>query len=63
MGQGGRLFLYVRNSRLQIVNGLPDSPKTEAKGALLVRGFWDETPDSPELLFRVNRLQYFPGGY
>ena len=47
--------------RLQIVNGLPDSPKTEAKGALLVRGPWDETPGSPGLSFNVNRTQSFPG--
>ena len=63
MGQGGWLSMLVRNSRLQIVNGLPDSPKTEAKGALLVRGPWDETPGSPKLPFRVNRSQSFPGGY
>ena len=33
--------------QLQIVNGLPNSPKMEAKGALLVRRPWDETPGSP----------------
>ena len=38
MGQGGRLSMSVWNFRLQIFNGLPNSPKTEAKGALLVRG-------------------------
>ena len=43
VGQGGRLSMSVWNARLQIVNGLLDSPKTEAKGALLVRGPWDET--------------------
>ena len=43
------------------VNGLPDSPKTEAKGALLVRGPWDETLGSPGLPFDVNRSQSFPG--
>ena len=32
--------MSVRNARLQLINGLPDSPKTEAKGALLVRGPW-----------------------
>ena len=53
--QGGRMSISVRNARLQIVNGLPDSPKMEAKGALLVRGPWDETPGSPGLPFRVNR--------
>ena len=26
------------------MNGLPDFPKTEEKGVLLVRGPWDETP-------------------
>ena len=38
VGQGGRLSMSVRSARLQIVNGLLDSPKMEAKGALLVRG-------------------------
>ena len=55
--------MSVRNARLQIVNGFPDSTKTEAKGALLVRGPWDESPSSPELPFKVNRSQSFPGVY
>ena len=38
IGQGSRMFMSVMSPRLQVVNGLPDSPKTEAKGALLVRG-------------------------
>ena len=38
IGSGGRMSMLVLSPRLQIVNGLPDSPKTEAKGALLVRG-------------------------
>ena len=38
------MSMSVLSPRLQIVNGLPDSPKTEAKEALLVRGPWDETP-------------------
>ena len=63
VGQGVWLSMSVRNARLQIVNGLPDSPKMEAKGALLVRGPWDETPGSPELRFRVNWSQFFPGVY
>ena len=42
------------------MNGLPDFPKTEVKGALLVRGPWDETPGSPELPFNVNRSHSFP---
>ena len=54
IGSGGRMSMSVLSPRLQIVNGLPDSPKTEAKGALLVRGPWDETSGSPGLPFNVN---------
>ena len=61
VGSGGRMSLSVLSPRLQIVNGLPNSPKTEAKGALLVRGPWDETPGSLGLPFNVNRSQSFPG--
>ena len=57
---GGRMSMSVLSPRLQIVNGLPDSPKTEAKGALLVRGPWDETSSSPGLPFNINRSQSFP---
>ena len=53
IGSGGRMSMSVLSPRLQIVNWLPDSPKTEAKGALLVRGPWDETPGSPGLPFNV----------
>ena len=55
------MSMSVLSPRLQIVNGLPDSPKPEAKGALLVKGPWDATPDSPGLPFNVNRSQSFPG--
>ena len=61
VGSGGRMSMSVLSLRLQIVIGLPDSPKTEAKGALLVRGPWDENPGSPGLSFNVNRSQSFPG--
>ena len=54
IGSGGQMSMSVLSPRLQIVNGLPDSPKTEAKGALLVRGPWDETPGSPGFPFNVN---------
>ena len=30
--------MSVLNPRLQVVNGLPDSPKMEVKGVLLARG-------------------------
>ena len=61
IGQGSRMSMSVLNPRFQIVIGLPDSPKTEAKGALLARRPWDETPGSPGLPFNVNRSQSFPG--
>ena len=61
VGQGGRMSMSVLNPRLQVVNGLPDSPKTEAKGVFLVRGPWDESPGSPDLPFVINRSQSFPG--
>ena len=61
VGPGGQMSMSVLSPRLQIVNGLPDLPKTEAKEALLVRGPWDETPGSPGLPFNVNRSQSFPG--
>ena len=32
------MSMSVLNPRLQVVNELPGSPKTEAKGVLLVRG-------------------------
>ena len=59
--RGGRFSFSILDSRLQFVNGLPDSPKTEAKGVILVRGAWDETPGSPNLPFYINRSQRFPG--
>ena len=61
VGPGGQMSMSVLSPRLQIVNRLPDSPKTEAKGALLVMGPWDETPGSLGLPFNVNRSQSFPG--
>ena len=36
--RGGQMSLSILDSRLQFVNGLPDSPKIEAKGVILVRG-------------------------
>ena len=54
IGSGGRMSMSILSPRLQIVNGLPDSPKMEVKGILLVRGPWDETLGSPGLPFNVN---------
>ena len=55
VAQGGRMPMSAQSSRLQFVNGLPDSPKMEAKGVILVRGPWDETLGSPGLPFDVNQ--------
>ena len=46
---------------LQFVTELPDSPKTETKGVILVRDTWYETPDSLGLPFDVNQSLTFPG--
>ena len=54
------MSLSILDSQMQFVNGLPDSPKTEANGVILVRGPWDETPGSPDLPFYINQSQLFP---
>ena len=56
----GRLSLSDESPPLQVVTGLPDSHKTEAKGLILVRGPWYETPGSLDLQFILNRLMAFP---
>ena len=38
LGVGGFLSMSAHSPRLQFVTGLPDSPKTEVKGVVLVRG-------------------------
>ena len=61
LGHGGRLSMSAQSPRLQFVTGLPDSPKTEVKGMILVRGPWHETPGSPDLLYILNRSMSFSG--
>ena len=39
---------------------LPDLPKTEEKGMILVRGPWYETPGSLDLPFFLNQSMSFP---
>ena len=51
---GGRLSMSAHNPQLQFISELPNSPKTEAKGVVLVRGSWYETPGSLGLPFEVN---------
>ena len=53
--------MSAQSPRLQFVNGLLDSPKTEVKGMILVRGPWYETSGSPDLPFTLNRSMSFPG--
>ena len=53
--------MLAHSPQLQFVTGLPDSPKTEAKGVDLVRGPWYETPNSLGLPFDVNQSLVFPG--
>ena len=38
LGIRGRLSMSTHSPRLQFVTGLPGSPKTEAKGVVLVKG-------------------------
>ena len=54
IGSGDRISMLVLSPRLQIVNGLPDSPKMEAKGALLVRGPWDKTSGCHSMLTNLS---------
>ena len=60
LGTESRLSMSAHSPRLQFVTGLPDSPKTEAKGVVLVRGSWYETPDSLRLPFDMNQSLTFP---
>ena len=60
-GIGGRLSMSAHHLRLQFVNGLPDSAKTEAKGVVLVKGPWYEMPGSLELPFDINQYLVFLG--
>ena len=61
LGIGGLFSMSVHSPRLQFVTKLPNSPKTEAKGVVLVKGMWYETPGSPRLPFGLNQSLPFPG--
>ena len=60
LGIGGRLSMSAHKPRLQFVTKLSDSPKTEAKDIVLVKGPWYETPGSPRLPFDLNQSFSFP---
>ena len=53
--------MSTHSPQLQFVTRLSDSPKTEAKGVVLVEGSWYEMPDSPRLPFDLNQPFTFPG--
>ena len=59
VAQGGRMSMSAQSPWLQFVTGLLDSPKSEAKGVILVRGPWDETLGTPDLPFDVNHSMFF----
>ena len=61
LGIGGRLSMSAHSPRLQFVTWLPNSPKTEAIGVVLVKGLWYETPCTFGLLFDLNQSLTFPG--
>ena len=61
LGTGGRLSMLAHNPRLQFVTGLSNSPKTKAKGVVLVRGSRHATPGSLGLPFDMNKSLSFPG--
>ena len=61
LGIRRRLSMSAHNPRLQFIIGLLDSPKTEAKEVVLVKGLWYETPGSPRLPFDLNWSLSFPG--
>ena len=53
--------MSTHSPRLQFVTGLPDSPKTDAKGIFLVKGLWYKTLGSPRLPFNLNQSFSFSG--
>ena len=57
---GGWLSMSTHSPRLQFVTGLLDSPKTTAKGVVLVKGPWYETLGSLGLPFYLNQSLSFP---
>ena len=57
---GGHLSVSTHSPWLQFVTGLPDSPKTKAKGVVLVEGPWYGMPGSLGLPFDLNQTLLFP---
>ena len=60
LGIRGQLSMSAHSPQLQLVTRLPNSPKIEAKGIVLFRGPWYETPGSLRIPFDVNQSLMFP---
>ena len=54
LGITGHLSMSTHSPRLQFLTGLQNSPKSEGKGVVLVKGLWYETSGSPRLPFDLN---------
>ena len=52
--------MSAHSPELLFVNGFPDSPKTEAKGVVLVKGPWYKMSRSPRLPSDLNQSLLFP---
>ena len=61
LGVGGWLSMLAYSPQLQFVTKLPDSPKTEAKNVVLVKGLWYETLGSLGPPFDLNQSLTFSG--
>ena len=57
----GHLSMLAHSPRLQFVTGLLNSPKTEAKGVVLVKGPWYKILGYPRLPFNLNQSLMFSG--
>ena len=53
--------MSAHSARLPFITRLPDSPKTETKGVVIVKGPWYEMPGSLGLPFNLNQSLSFPG--
>ena len=52
--------MLTHSPRLQFATELLNSPKTKAKGVVLVKGMWYKTLASPGLPFDLNQSLLFP---
>ena len=59
----GLLSMLAHSPQLQFVTKIPNSPKTEAKGVVLVKGLCYETPGSVGLPYDLNQSLSFPGSF